>query len=487
MKQKDKLFELIKVLNSSEKQWVVKCLKAFKQNNNLLLFKCLDKQESYNKKQLFPALKNAPFLKYLPVQKNNLYNSILKFLKSYINEAEEDCTEHLDSFFEFTFLQNRGLGNHSLGQLRKIQEHATEQQEHYQMLQMISMESDIISSGLQKPTSIEDLDTINNSYIEGLDLLKDIWNYKFWASKISVLRHNPEILSIKEHKQVLASIEDFLNTHKAPPNQIARYYYYQVNLLYYLYIEDFVTAFFYTEIQIEYIENVNLKTYKAQKEKAIVFVNSVAIAFLAKVEDSKIKVLIEKTHRLLKKDIFVPFHTPLYNQLYYNQLNHYNFKNYTADSSKLVQEVLHKHKVSSLEISPNLSLSIASYYFIQRDLDQAIAWNNKIMSAPKKNILYFVHYNALVLKLLIHIELNNVFYIQSILQSLKRFITKKELSNDFNNNLYRFFKKFESEMLSAFPNTTTLCRQFYKHLVTQKLDARKNLRFVDLTGWIKTR
>ena len=77
MKQKDKLFELIKVLNNNEKQWIVKCLKAFKQNNNLLLFKCIEKQETYNKKLLLAALKNAPFLKYLPVQKNNLYNNCI--------------------------------------------------------------------------------------------------------------------------------------------------------------------------------------------------------------------------------------------------------------------------------------------------------------------------------------------------------------------------------------------------------------------------
>jgi len=38
MKQKDKLFDLIKVLSYSEKQWIIKCLKAFKQKNNLLLY-----------------------------------------------------------------------------------------------------------------------------------------------------------------------------------------------------------------------------------------------------------------------------------------------------------------------------------------------------------------------------------------------------------------------------------------------------------------
>ena len=75
MKQKDKLFDLIKVLSCSEKQWIIKCLKAFKQKNNLLLFRQLDKQDLYDKKLLLAGLKNAAFIKYLPVQKNNLYNA----------------------------------------------------------------------------------------------------------------------------------------------------------------------------------------------------------------------------------------------------------------------------------------------------------------------------------------------------------------------------------------------------------------------------
>ena len=486
MKQKDKLFDLVKILSSSEKQWIVKCLKAFKQNNNLLLFMSIDKLEVYDKKLLQQSLRNTPLLKYLPVQKNNLYNTILKFLKSHTpgDGAEEDL---MSTFAELKYLDNRNLGSDSLEQIKRFKVQATEQQQHYQLLNLISMEREAISSAMYQSTSIEELNAINESYTDRLDLLKEIWDYRFWSSKINVLRQNPEMLSAEEHKKVLDSVENFIQTHSPPKDPIAKYYYYQVNLLYYLYIEDFVSAFFYTEIQIEYIESINLQTHKAQKEKAIIFVNSVAVAFLAKVEDSKINYLIEKTHQLLKKDIFIPYHPVLYNRLYYNQLNHYNFRNYTTYSTELVQQILSKSQSSSLEISPNLSLSIAFYYFSQKDYNQAICWNNKIMNASKKNILSFVQYNSIVLKLLIHIELNDVFYIQNILQSLKRFLSKKELSNDFNNNVYLFFKKFESELLSAFPNTTLLCRQFYNNLLSKNLDARKNLRFVDLTGWIKNK
>ena len=486
MKQKDKLFDLIKVLSYSEKQWIIKCLKAFKQKNNLLLFRQLDKQELYDKKQLLASLKNAAFLKYLPVQKNNLYNAILKFLKSHTNESAAE-EELLSNFSDFKFLDNRDLGNDSLHQIQKIKEKADEQQQHYQLLNLISMEQDVITSNMFQSTSIAELDAINTSYVERLDLLKEIWEYRFWSTKINVLRYNPDMLSMDEHKSVLQNVEHFLQTHKAPEHPIARYYFYQINLLYYLYIEDFVTAFFYTEVQIEYIEKANLQSFKAQKEKILIFVNSVAIAFLAKVEDRKINYLIDRTHQLLQKDIFVPFHNPLYNQLYYNQLNHYNFKKHKHLSQNLVDEILKKQQANTLEISPNLALSVAFYYFTEKDFDQAVYWNNKIMNASRKDILPFVYYNSIILKLLIHIELKDVFYIQSILQSLKRNLSKRELSNTFNRDVYQFFRKYESELLSAFPNTTSLRRQFYNRIIGQDLEARKNLRFIDLAAWIQAK
>ena len=190
---------------------------------------------------------------------------------------------------------------------------------------------------------------------------------------------------------------------------------------------------------------------------------------------------------MLQNDIFVPFHNPLYNQLYYNQLNHYNFRKYTHLSQELVSEILQKQQDNTLEISPNLALSVAFFYFTQKDFDQAVYWNNKIMNASKKDILPFVHYNSIILKLLIHIELKDIFYIQSILQGLKRNLSKRELSNTFNQDVYQFFKKYESELLSAFPNTTSLRRQFYTRILGQDLEARKNLRFIDLAGWIQAK
>ena len=182
MKQKDKLFDLIKVLSYSEKQWIIKCLKAFKQKNNLLLFRQLDKQELYDKKQLLASLKNAAFLKYLPVQKNNLYNAILKFLKSHTNESAAE-EELLSNFSDFKFLDNRDLGNDSLHQIQKIKEKADEQQQHYQLLNLISMEQDVITSNMFQSTSIAELDAINTSYVERLDLLKEIWNTAFGLLK----------------------------------------------------------------------------------------------------------------------------------------------------------------------------------------------------------------------------------------------------------------------------------------------------------------
>ena len=96
-----------------------------------------------------------------------------------------------------------------------------------------------------------------------------------------------------------------------------------------------------------------------------------------------------------------------------------------------------------------------------------------------------VQYNAKVLKVLIHLEKGDVFFIKSILDSLKRFLQNNDFENNFNNSVYLFLKKYEEELMSAYPNTRMLCKQFYDSIADQRLEAKKNLRFVDIAGWLK--
>jgi hypothetical protein len=490
MKQNDKLLELIKVLKPNEVLWVKKCLKAFKQKNNEVLFKYLEKQEFYSKKKLLSSLKKAPFLSYLAVQKNTLYNEVLRFLRLYMGD-DGSHYKLWDSLHDLTFLKERGLTKHCIKLINKAKTTAIDEQQHHQLLQLISIERDIVSFHLSQSTSTQDMTSliaIDEAYTEQLKLMQEMWYCRSWSSKISLLIQNPKLFSKEDREEILHDVKLFIDSHKLSEKPVARYYFFQLNLSYYNYIENYALAFLHAAQQIELLETVDINTSNARKNKVIIFVNSVTTAFLAGVADVKIDSLIEKTHTLLKQDKYISLHNTLYNILYHTQLNHYNQRSHTRKGTKLVKEILAPKVSSTLQISPSLTLSIASYYFEQGDYNQAITWNNQLKTLAKKKVGNLVHYNSLILKLLIHIELDEFFDLDSILQSIKRLLSKKEeLSNEFNYSVYNFFKGFESKVLSISPDTTSLSKVYHDSLLSQPLIIRKNLPFIHLLNWLNSK
>ena len=478
----DKLFELIKSLNEGEKSWLVKCFKAFKQKNNLKLFNYLEASDRYDKKQILIALRKAPFVNYLPVQKSNLYNAILKFLKSY--SAEDESENQLGKeIFDINYLDERLLHQPSKDQITELKNKADQQHEHYQLLHLLGMELDQAADGMQNDEDRNTLENIYQSYCNRLDLLKEIWDYKYWVSKINLMRQNPAL--VPDVNELVDKIEHFIHDQVPPKHPVARYYFNQITLFYNLHVENFSNALSITEEQIDYLDNLKVPTVKQQNEKAMTHINGISLAFLTDVDDQKMEEIIQKTHDLLGDEVFLPFHDVLYNKLYYNQLNHYNFNDSMVPREKLVGEILSKNGQQNFEISPNLSLSLAYYYFDQKNYDSAINWNNNTINTPKNQLLPLVQYNAKVLKVLIHLEKGDVFFIKSILDSLKRFLQNNDFENNFNNSVYLFLKKYEEELMSAYPNTRMLCKQFYDSIADQRLEAKKNLRFVDIAGWLK--
>lgn len=486
MKQNDKLFELIKSLEPQEKLWILKCLKAFQQQHNLTLFKYLDKQQEYDKERLLSDLQKAPFTKYLFVQKNNLYHSILDFMRLHSKEMEKGAHYELwGELVDLTFLQEKGLNGHCLDRLEKAQKTAEQDQQYYQLLKFLSMERDILSSGAYENATLEKLKSIHQDYLYQLEQLKTIWTYRFWGSKISILKRNPILFTPAEQEQSLRNIKEFMQKDEAPTNPAALYYHYQTNLLYHLYItKDFSQAFQHIEQQVKYLETIHINTKNATKNKVAIFVNSITVAFFANIENEKVNSLIDKTFGLLQDKAYVSLQAMFYGELFCNALKHYNYSLQLEKGDKMVQNIIEKQSQNSFLMTQNLHLALAVHYFLKEDYVQAVAINNEILNSSSKKILATVYYNAIVLELLIHIELDNLLYITSIIQRLKRFLIQKEIYTPFNYTVCQFFKQLETELLAATPNPSNLCKDYCKKLQEQTSEMRQQLPFINLIAWL---
>lgn len=399
MKQNDKLFELIKSLDTPEKQWIVKCLKAFQQQHNLTLFKYLDKQEEYDKEKLLIDLKKEPFTKYLFVQKNNLYHSVLDFIRLYVTETEKGSHYKLwGELVDLTFLQEKGLNSHCLDRLEKAQKVAEQEQQYYPLLKFLSMERDILSSGAYENATLDKLKSIHQDYLYQLEQLKAIWTYRFWGSKISILKRNPILFTPAEQEQSLKNIRGFMETDEAPENPATLYYHYQTNLLYHLYItHDFSQAFQYIEHQVKYLETIHVNTKNAIKNKAAIFVNSITVAFLANIEAEKVEGLIDKAFGILEDQVYAATQPMFYGELLCSALKHYNYTMQQEKGEDIAQKIIEKQNQNSLSIPQHLYLALAVHYFLKEDYVQAIAYNNEILNSSSKKILPITYYNSIVL------------------------------------------------------------------------------------------
>lgn len=483
---KYKLFWLIKKLTPSEKLWVIKCFKTFKQDNNLELFKFLDKQESYNSEELEKKLKKTTFYKYLSVQKHTLYNTILRFLRLY-TEEEGSNYELWNALIDLTFLQERGLSSHCLEKLPKLKELADEQEQHYQFLKLLSIERDVFSAQQYQSSTLQELDTINQSYLQRLELLKEIWQDRHYASLISLLVRNTTVILATDRQQILEELKHYLSEKREPSNSAARYYYDQVNLLYHVYITgNFTQAFIHIEQQLEYLNTINIKTQSAEKNKVIIFINSIKVGFLAVVGVTKMEKLIENSRNLLQNLSSVELKYRLYTEFYYNKLNYYNYIGELNKVTILVKEILAAIKEDCIKTTPSLNLAIAVYYFWQSNYKEALTWNNYVLNVPSKNLSDSDLYSSILLELLLHIELKNIMYLSSLIQKFKYIInSKKGTSTELVNQVYYFFKSVESKMLSTSPNTSSLYQLFYTENSSKSLEFREIFQSLNLLHWLK--
>lgn len=122
MVAKDDIHVLIRSLTASEKRYF-KLSNALhnkeKQNSFVQLFDAIDKQESYNENAIIQKFKNEGFAKQFAVQKNKLYNLILKSLKQFKTKHATAELKVQDTLTYARILIEKDLVDQAVRQIQK--------------------------------------------------------------------------------------------------------------------------------------------------------------------------------------------------------------------------------------------------------------------------------------------------------------------------------------------------------------------------------
>lgn len=491
MKKSELLFDLIRSLTQSEKRFFKIYASRHtigEQNNYVKLFEWIDKMNHYDEEKLLKKIRHTTFASYLPAEKNYLYNMILECLDIY----------HKDSSVErqISKLINiaRVLSEKKLeDQSNKIIEKAkTLAEQHERFENLITIFSSQKNIGFNKDNmTTRELENNYQHIFSNIDRLKIKMEYQKLFDLLLLQRRLTGPIRNAEELSTLQS--NYQTAFSQPPSKIhsldAQIYFLLAHIeyariardkeqgrnyskeLFRLFEENEQRITHYVQPYI-YMLNVfivqRLYSNREEADEALSRLDNIATLIHPKAFTHEIKVKIWEIYYTCLTDIAIRFRDYDYGLSQMEQIKTglEKYERYMTPSFKLV-----------------LWSNVACVYFGAGNYKQALKWSHEIINdAPdyREDIFYITR----ILYVLIHLELGNQLILPNLMQSLYRYLYKK-------NRVYQFESIF-IKYLRLFLRTETkkeqrkLLKDFREELIPLENNSFENLIFedIDLIGWI---
>lgn len=203
----DALHELISTLTQAEKRYVTVAIKkqvSSKESLILQIYKAVEKQEEYDKEKIKKTLSKKISDNAFAVEKNYLYNLIVKVLISFHN-ATYPLFKIREMLSSVRLLYNRGLTGHAIKQIKKAKKLAIEHEEYEQLLEIYKWEINLEylqPNRIPEDIKIDEIISDKNEVQNIIDASSKI--EKFWAYATRLMEVSPTELpfSAETEKQL---------------------------------------------------------------------------------------------------------------------------------------------------------------------------------------------------------------------------------------------------------------------------------------------
>ena len=208
MKASDDLFQLIKSLSKSEKGYFKKFASLHimgEKNNYVRLFDTIDKQRIFNEQEIISKLKKEKFIQHFAVVKNYLYNLLLKSLESFHDSINAELNNHL---IHIEILMGKGLYDSCEKIISIAKKKAEVNQKPLHLIQILQFEIFLVSRQKYENKTEQDLLKIFDQISKAKKDYDNVFQYNQIFSSISILtakyggqkvQGNPELKQIVEN------------------------------------------------------------------------------------------------------------------------------------------------------------------------------------------------------------------------------------------------------------------------------------------------
>lgn len=453
MKPSNELYKLIKSLSKSEKRFF-KLSSALQsgEKNYLKIFDFIEKQEAYEENELKNFFKDETFVKHLPSEKNHLYRLILKSLRVYYSEqsASSILKQELKNV---EILYDKALYKECEKFVTRAKSLAIEHEEFYYWYELISWEKRLLESAYEDGEFTRNLDDIIQEEEEVIAKLRNLAEYQVIYSKINLIFRSGGFTRNNEERRVVDDISDYhlikgKNTALSTRATSMCYYIKGLCAAANRNYEDGYQFFNRTKDILD--SNPQIKEDLGQRY--VLTLSHLLRCYIDNDQFKEATAVIQEIRSLEGQkgfnsmDLSLRIFTISYNGEFALNNALGNFK----ESEQLIDQMQSKMSGFEDKISKEqnilYSYNKAYTYFGLGEFKKALSVLNEVLNDNEQRLRQDIYSFARIFNLIIHLELENFDFLEYVIKSTNRYLSKHERDYEIENVVVKHVRKLSKNL-----------------------------------------
>lgn len=494
MKPSSELFKLIKSLTKSEKRFfkLSSALQAG-EKNYLKIFDYIEKQESYDEDQLKAAFAQEVFVKHLPSEKNHLYRLILKSLRVYYSEqsASSILKQELKNV---EILYNKALYRECEKFVQRAKQIAKEHEEFYYWYELISWEKRLLEAAYEEGEFGRDLDTLVVEEEDVISKLRNLAEYQIIYSKINMIFRSGGFTRNEQERKIVEGIADYhlikgKNTALSTRASSMCYY---IKGLCAATNRQYEDSFQFFNRTRDILDN-NPRIKEDLGQRYVFTLSHLLRCYIDNRQFDEAERIIRELRQLEgtkgfnSMDISLRIFTISYNGEFalFHALGDF------PKALQLIRDVEAQMNAFGDKIPKEQSILFqynkAYTYFGNGDFKKALSTLNEVLNDNEQRLRQDIYSFSRIFNLIIHYELENYDFLEYVIKSTNRYLSKHDRDYEIENVVIRHMRKLSK-------STNNLQRLEVLEKMKVEVDAlmkdqqeRVVLEYFHLPAWISSK
>lgn len=494
MKPSNELFKLIKSLSKSEKRFF-KLSSALQsgEKNYLKIFDFIERMEGYDEDHLKDEFADETFIKHLPSEKNHLYRLILKSLRVFYSEqsASSVLKQELKNV---EILYNKALYKECSKFVQRAKVIAQENEEFYYWYELISWEKRLLESAYEEGEFHMDLDKIVEEEEEVISKLRNLAEYQIIYSKINMIFRSGGFTRNEQERAIVDGIADYhlIKGKNTALSTRATSMCYYIKGLCAATNRNYEDSFQFFNRTRTVLDN-NPKIKEDLGQRYVATLAHLSRCYLEAGDFNRCEQSIEELRALegskgfSSTDISVRIFTLTTNLEF--ALRH--ARGEFAKAATMIPEL--EKRRSELEDSiPKeqnvlFRYNVAYTYFGLGDYKRSLATLNEVLNDNEQHLRQDIYSFARIFNLILHFELENYDFLDYVIKSTNRYLSKHEKDYEIESVFIKYLRK-----LSKASGVTAQMEIFQKMKeevdpLMQNPQERIILEYFNITAWINSK